>query len=153
MSLDNLVGRGLEKEPTDAEEIARFLRKIDRKLADSRSRAISPDSRFDLAWEAVLQVALAALRANGFRATSQAGHQAIAIQTLDRSVGVPKERIRLLETFRKNRSAGLYEGSFEPSEAEVEALIRAAAELRDLYRSWLESVHPELLAHTSRGRN
>ena len=145
MSLDNLVGRGLEKEATDSAEIARFLVKIVRKLADSRSQTISLDSRFDLAWEAVLQIGLAALRANGFRTTSQAGHQAMAIQTLDQSIGLPKERIRLLETFRKNRSAGLYEGTFEPSSVEVESLIEAAVDLREAVLRWLRASRPELL--------
>jgi hypothetical protein len=118
---------------------------IDRKLADSKARSISLDSRFDLAWEAALQLGLAALRANGYRATSHAGHQSLAIQTLDQSLGTPKETIRLLETFRKNRSAGLYEGSFEPSATEVEALVRTPSSLRDAFLAWLESVHPELL--------
>ena len=145
MSLDNLVGRGLEKEATDSAEIARFLVKIVRKLADSRSQTISLDSRFDLAWEAVLQIGLAALRANAFRTTSQAGHQALAIQTLDQSIGVSKERVRLLETFRKNRSAGLYEGTFEPSAVEVESLIEAAVQLRETLLNWLRASHPELL--------
>ncbi len=61
MSLENLVGRGLEKEPTDTAEMARFLAKIDRKIADACSPSISLDSRYDLAWEAVLQTGLAAL--------------------------------------------------------------------------------------------
>jgi hypothetical protein len=145
VSLDNLVGRGLEREPTDRVEIGRLLSKIERRLADSRSSTISLDSRFDLAWEAVLQIALTALRASGFRTTSQAGHQALAIQTLDRTIGVAKDRIRLLETFRKNRSAGLYEGSFEPSQAEVDSLIRTAEGLRAALLEWLAARHPDLL--------
>jgi hypothetical protein len=146
VTLDNLIGRGLEREATDHTEIGRFLAKIERKLADARSSAISLDSRFDLAWEAVLQVGLTALRAHGLRTTSQAGHQALAIQTLDKTIGVDKDAIRLLETFRKNRSAGLYEGSFEPSQAEVESLIRAAAKLHRTLLGWLAASHPELLA-------
>lgn len=145
MSLDKLVGRGLEREPTDRVEVGRFLAKIDRKLADSRSSAISLDSRFDLAWEAVLQIGLTALRASGFRATSQAGHQVLAIQTLDKTMGITKDRIRLLETFRKNRSAGLYEGTFDPSRAEVDSLMRAADELRAALLEWLTAKRPELL--------
>jgi len=145
VSLDNLVGRGLEREATDRVEIGRFLAKMDRKLADSRSSAITLDSRFDLAWEAVLQIGLTALRANGLRTTSQAGHQALAIQTLDKTIGVDKDRIRLLETFRKNRSAGLYDGNFEPSEAEVDSIIRTADALHAALLSWLAASHPELL--------
>ena len=79
MTLDNMVGRGLEQADSDRAEIARYLTKIRRKLADSRKDSISLDSRFDIAFEALLQIALVSLRANGYRTTSDAGHQQLAI--------------------------------------------------------------------------
>ncbi|MGI5865723.1 MAG: hypothetical protein ACOX6T_27180 [Myxococcales bacterium] len=42
MTLDSLVGKGLQREPTDADEIARFLAKIDKKLKDARASGVSP---------------------------------------------------------------------------------------------------------------
>lgn len=51
MTLDNLIGRGLEKAQTDGEELGRYLERIQRKLSDSRQSSISLDSRFDVAFE------------------------------------------------------------------------------------------------------
>lgn len=145
MTLDNLVGKGLQREPTDAEEIARFLDKIAQKLADSASASISAGSRFDLAYEAVLQIGLAALRANGLRVDSRGGHHVLALQTLGKSVGVAAETIRMLDEFRRRRADGLYTGSFDPTESEVGALVEAGRELEKHFRNWLKRSHPELL--------
>jgi len=79
MTLDNMVGRGLERAASSRDEIARYLAKIRRKIADSRKDSISLDSRFGIAFEGLLQIALAALRANGYRTTSEAGHRQLAI--------------------------------------------------------------------------
>lgn len=144
MTLDNLVGRGLEKAAADRDELSRYLERIARKLADSRQGSISLDSRFDLAFEALLQIALAALRANGYRTTSAAGHQQLAIQALPKSLGLDAQRVRALEEFRKKRSAGLYLAEFEPSAAEVEALVRAVERLQKDLAAWLKARRPEL---------
>lgn len=145
MTLDNLVGRGLEKAESDSEELARYLGRVRRKLEDSRQKNISLDSRFDVAFEALLQVALAALRANGYRTTSGAGHQQLAIQALPKSIGVSAADVRALDEFRKKRSAGLYLAEFEPSEAEVDALIVAVERLHRQLLAWLKANRPELL--------
>ena len=143
MSLDNLVNRGLQREPTDAAEIARFLAKVGTKLADSTSRSISLDSRFDLAYEAILQLGLTALRANGLRPDSRGGHHILALQTLDTSIGFPKEQLRVIDQFRRRRAEGLYDGRFDPSEAEVNALIEMAQRIKVHLETWLAREHPE----------
>ena len=145
MTLDNLVGRGLEKAQADSEELARYLGRVRRKLEDSRQTNISLDSRFDVAFEALLQIALAALRANGYRTTSAAGHQQLAIQALPKTIGVSAADVRALDEFRKKRSAGLYLAEFEPSEAEVGALVGAVERLHRQLVAWLKANRPELL--------
>ena len=145
MTLDNLVGRGLEKAQSDSEELARYLGRVRRKLEDSRQKNISLDSRFDVAFEALLQIALAALRANGYRTTSGAGHQQLAIQALPKTIGVSAGDVRALDEFRKKRSAGLYLAEFEPSEAEVGALVGAVERLHKQLLAWLKAKRPELL--------
>ncbi len=51
MVLETLLGRGLQQEPTDAAEIARFPAKIDAKPADCRAPSISLASCFDIAFQ------------------------------------------------------------------------------------------------------
>ncbi len=45
MTLENLIGKGLQREPASAEEIRRFLAKIGTKLTDAGKDNISLDSR------------------------------------------------------------------------------------------------------------
>lgn len=141
--LENLIGKGLQREVSDPDEISRLRRKIAAKLADARNDQISLDSRFDLAYEALLQIGLLALRANGLRPDSRGGHHVMALQTLDSTIQYPREKLRLLDRFRRQRAAGLYDASFEPSEAEVQALLDAASELKDHLENWLAKSHPE----------
>jgi hypothetical protein len=44
------------------------------------------------------------------------------LQSLPTTIGFPREKVRLLDEFRKQRAVGLYDGSFNPSEAEVKSL-------------------------------
>ena len=144
MTLDNLVGKGLERAPASKDEISRYLAKIRRKIADCKQKTLSLDTRFDTAFAALLQVALAALRANGYRTTSEAGHQQIAIQLLPKTIGMDRVDIRMLDEYRKKRSIGLYDASFDPSEAEVKAVIGSVESLFDNLLKWLRKNHPQL---------
>ncbi len=137
MTLENLIGKGLQQEPASPEELRRFLNKIAIKLADAQSETLSLDSRFDLAYEALLQIGLAALRANGFRPDSRGGHHLLALQTLNTTIGYPREKLRLLDEFRRQRATGLYDGSFDPTKAEVQAILQTVIELNAFFESWL----------------
>jgi hypothetical protein len=70
----------------------------------------------------------------------------MALQTLPTTIGFPKEKIRILDEFRKQRAAGLYDGSFNPSEAELHALLDTAVGLRQALTAWLKDNKPNLLA-------
>jgi hypothetical protein len=145
MTLENLIGKGLQREPVSAQEVGRFMAKIVAKLRDAQSGQISLGSRFDLAYEALLQIGLVALRANGLRPDSRGGHHAIALQTLGTTIGYPREKLRLLDEYRRKRAAGLYDGSFEPSQSELDALIGTVIGIKTHLESWLRAEHPELL--------
>ncbi len=146
MTLENLIGKGLQREPASVEEIRRFLAKIGTKLKDAGKDSISLDSRFDLAYEALLQIGLAALRANNLRPDSRGGHHVLALQTLHNSIGYPREKLRLLDEFRRQRATGLYDGSFVPTQTELDELRATAAELKAHLEAWLIKHHPELSA-------
>lgn len=150
MTLENLVDKGLIREAATPEEVQRLLRKAAVRLADGESDAISAESRFDLAYEAVLQLAICALRANGYRPGSKGGHHVMALQSLSKSIDYPSEKIRLLDEFRRQRAIGLYDGSFEPTAAELEALTKAGRDLESSLKAWLKQNHPELLASPNR---
>jgi hypothetical protein len=75
MTLQNLLRIGKLKEHTPtAAEVQRLLAAIDRNLADAAVAAISDETRFDAAYKAVMQCALVAMLAAGYRpATSEPG--------------------------------------------------------------------------------
>lgn len=145
MALANLVGKGLERAETDAAEVRRYLDKIGRKLEDAKRASNHLDTRFDIAFEALLQIAICALRVNGYRTTAAAGHQQVAIQLLPKSIGIDAGAIRTLDEYRKKRSLGLYQADFDPSEKEVEAVTHAVERLRGELNAWIRKNRPGLL--------
>jgi hypothetical protein len=68
MTLQNLlrIGRLKVHSPTAA-EVQRLLVAIDRNLHDASIAAISDETRFDAAYKAVMQCALVAMLAAGYR--------------------------------------------------------------------------------------
>jgi len=145
MTLDNLVGKGLRQESAAPEEIQRLLHKASTRLNDATSEVISMESRFDLAYEAILQLAICALRAHGYRPDSRGGHHVTALQSLTKTVEYPGEKIRLLDEFRRQRAIGLYDGSFEPTKSEISALLETAEHLKNHLNEWLRENKPELV--------
>lgn len=146
MTLENLIGKGLQREIASAEEISRLLAKITIKLSDARESIISLDSRFDLAYEALLQIGITALRANNLRPDSRGGHHVLALQTLNTSIGYPREKLRMLDEFRRQRAVGLYDGSFVPTQTELDELIATVVDLKAHLEAWLHQSRPDLLS-------
>ena len=68
MTLQNSlkIGRLKPHAPTPA-EVQRLLAAAERNLADSRADSVSDETRFDAAYKAVMQCALAAMLAGGYR--------------------------------------------------------------------------------------
>jgi hypothetical protein len=91
--------------------VSALLGSSQRCLADAGSKSISLETRFDAAYKVIMQCAMVALWANGFRpAKSSPGHHQTMIQTLTTSIGIEREEMQLLETFRVKRNAIDYTG-------------------------------------------
>lgn len=71
--LENLCGPGkpLRAEPADAQEFAGLKRSGRKRLADAQNSSNSLEGRFDLAYNAVHALCLAALRRLGYRAENR----------------------------------------------------------------------------------
>src|SRR5438094_8505812 len=108
MTLENLLRIGkLKVHAAGKLEIDRILAAAERALADAAVGNLSSDSCLDLAYRAIMQAALAAMLANGYRpATSEPGHQQLLIQALPKTAGIPPERVRLLDAYRAARHLG-----------------------------------------------
>mgnify|MGYP000320086208 CR=1 FL=1 len=94
MTLKNLLGISLDAVQADNGLVAKLLAAAQRNIADAQLAGLSAENRFDAAYKAIMQVAMVALNANGFRTlTSKPGHHQTAIQTLHLSVGLPQAKV------------------------------------------------------------
>jgi len=138
MTLENLLRIGkLKAHAADEREIARLLESADRALKDAAAGALSSDSRLDLAYRALMQAALAAVMANGYRpATSEPGHHQLLLQALPKTIGMAPERVQVLEAYRKARNQMDYRG-VPVSDAVAGECVEEAGRLLADVRAWI----------------
>lgn len=132
MALDNLIGISLEKIQSDPNAIKRLLHAAERNILDSKIDLVSAENRFDAAYKAIMQLANAALQANGYRTlTSKPGHHQTMIQLLPQTLGTDKKTVIILDAMRKQRNIADYSGDIIPESAVVTCIAQAEALLND----------------------
>lgn len=146
MSLQNLLRIGqLREHATDRAEIQRLLVAASRGVTDSRIRNISPETRFDAAYRALMQAALAALMANGFRPnTNKPGHHMTVLQTLPITIGLSNDRLEVVDALRRKRNLTDYTGA-DVDDSSALVCTEQAEQLLDDVRAWIGRNRPELL--------
>lgn len=150
MSLENLarIGKLKPHSPT-RQEIARLIASAQRNLRDACIAGLSAETRFDVAYKAVMQCSLVALMANGFRpSTSEPGHHATAIHSLSITIALSNERCIVLDKLRRLRNLSDYSG-VDVSEEEAASCIRSAESLLASLEAWLRINRSELMDRDS----
>jgi hypothetical protein len=127
--LDNLCGPGkpLRQEPVDARECENLVLSGKRRLLDAQNKALSIESRFDLAYNAAHALSLAALRRMGYRS----GNRYIVFQVLQHTAGLGPEVWRVLSRCHDIRNLSEYEGGLDISDRLVDDLIIATQKVAD----------------------
>lgn len=127
--LDNLCGPGkpLRQEPVDARECENLVLSGKRRLLDAQNKALSIESRFDLAYNAAHALSLAALRRLGYRS----GNRYIVFQVLQHTAGLGPEVWRVLSRCHEIRNLSEYEGGLDISDRLVDDLIIATQKVAD----------------------
>jgi hypothetical protein len=124
--LDNLVRvRQLKPEPANQTEFDGLLRSARVRLIDAKNDALSPESRFDLAYNATHASSLAALRWHGYRSENRY----LVFQCLTHTLGLPSDQWRVLDQAHRKRNLAEYEGDIEVDDALLSALLRVADEV------------------------
>lgn len=145
MSLDNLVGISLESVDPDSTVIKRLFKAAERNITDSHIMEVSAENRFDAAYKAIMQLANAALQANGYRTlTSKPGHHMTMIQVLSQTIDLDKQTVIVLDALRKQRNVADYSGDLVPESAVEECVKQAESLLHDVNR-WVKKNKPGLL--------
>jgi hypothetical protein len=134
--LDNLVRVGaLKKEPPSRSEFDGLLRSGAARLADAQRVDLSPESRFDLAYNAAHALSLAALRYRGYRSDNRYA----VFQTLPHTLAIESKTWRVLATAHDKRNRTEYEGVvgvtgrlLEDLIASTNVVLKAVQQLADL---------------------
>lgn len=98
----------------------------------------------NIAYNAALQAATAALAAVGYKATRDQHHYRV-IQSLRETIGADVRLVNAFDAFRKKRNITGYERVGLVSDADAEEMRKLAARLREDVSAWLRKQHPNLL--------
>lgn len=130
--LDNLARLGkLKVEPGARAEIDGLLRSSRVRLRDATGAPLSPDSKFDLVYNAAHAASLAALRWHGFRSESRY----LVFQCLEHTLGISSQQWRVLDDAHRKRNLAEYEGDLDIDNALLDALMRVAIEILEKARA------------------
>ena len=145
MSLDTYLSNGwIRAHETSVQEIANLLAIADRDIQQSQTPGLSPEWRFDIAYNSALQSATAALAACGYQAERQNKHQR-TIESLAFTVALDSKDVALLDLCRRKRHTAVYEQVGAISDHEADAMIQLAKRLRQHVGNWLKKEHPTFL--------
>jgi hypothetical protein len=115
-----------------------------RNISDATVEAISVETRFDAAYKAIMQLALAALMANGFRPdTNRPGHHMTVLQALPLTIGMAGERVTVLDALRRKRNLSDYTGE-DIDEGSMQQCLDEARQLLAEVSAWLRDNRPDL---------
>jgi uncharacterized protein (UPF0332 family) len=131
ITLHNLVGISLDSIEVDRYRVLRLIEAAQSSLQDAKHEFNSNESRFDLAYKAIMQLANAALQAKGYRVlTSKPGHHQLMLQALPLTIGLDKTALILLDQLRKQRNAIDYSGDIVSDALTTEVIAQAETLLK-----------------------
>ena len=141
----------LRPHQSSAQEIGNLFAIAERDLDDAKG-AISADWRFNIAYNAALQLCTILMHASGYRPEKNLAHFR-TLAALPLILGPEhREDAAYLDACRSKRNVVEYDRSGAASETDAEELIAYVQDLRTDVLSWLRANHPELLSKPSPGK-
>lgn len=116
---------------------------VDRDIAACQTRGLIADWRLNIAYNAGLQLATAALVAAGFEA-ARAGHHYRVIQSLALTLKPPASTVAEFDDYRKLRNMSDYERAGLVSDTEADGMLKLALRLRGDVEFWIRQNFPHL---------
>jgi hypothetical protein len=132
----------LKEHRSSSEEVADLLSVADRDLTACRTPGLHNDWRFNIAYNAALQLASAALAVSGYQA-ERANHHYRVIDSLSHTIGMDAATVKKFDIFRKKRNISDYERADTISDSEAEDMIALAERLRRDLILWIGKDHPQ----------
>jgi len=137
----------IRRPETSPQELAELLAIADRDIDQSQTPGLGPEWRFEIAYNAALQLATAALAAAGFQAERQNKHQR-TIECLAFAIGLDRDDVDLFDICRRKRHTNVYEQVGAISNHEASEMIAFAIRLRTQVQTWLGDYHSALIPAT-----
>lgn len=147
MSLDTWKTNGwLREYSSSTQEVTNLLTLVERDLGDAARQEISTDWRFNIAYNAGLQLATLVLFAAGYRTGRGEGKHYRVIQALPLVMGNDFNVIRdYLDNCRRKRNVSEYDAAGTISEKEVNDLLALVLNFKNQVEGWLRENHPNLI--------
>lgn len=146
MSLENWLSNAwLKQHETSSQEITNLLAVVDRDIEQSHIPELGPEWSFDIAYNAILQSATAALAARGYQAERVNKHKRV-LDSLQYTIGLDRETVDLLDVLRRKRHTVVYEVVGAVSEQEATEIRALAKDIRSRVRKWLGDEYPDLIS-------
>jgi len=130
---------------TSRKEIAELLAAADQDLVDCGTPGLSAVWRLNIAYNAALRCATAALAACGYRPAQGESHYLRTLQSLAHTLGLDAATVQQLDGFRKKRNVSAYDRIGTVSDQEADEMAALAKRLRADVEQWLRARHPHLL--------
>lgn len=144
MSLKTWADNGwLQALKFERDDILKILDAVERDLATARVSDLHPDWKFNIAYNAVIGAAAAALAAEGYRAAREQHHHRV-LESLRLTLNIEPTLSRKLDLCRKKRNVGVYQQVGTISDEEAHEMIETAEMLRMKTIEWLRAQHPRL---------
>jgi hypothetical protein len=146
MSLEVWIKNGwLREHRTSPQEVTGILDLIERDLTDASRAEISTDWRFNIAYNAGLQLATLVLYVAGYRTGRGESKHYRVIQAFPLVLGQEFVATRdYLENCRRKRNVSEYDTAGTISVKEADDLLRAVRELKAKIEHWLLKNHTDL---------
>jgi len=146
MSLELWKQNGwLREHETSLDEIGNILALVERDLADAAREEVSLDWRFNIAYNAGLQLATVALFAAGYRAGRGESKHFRIIQALPLVMG---DRFSVIGAYldhcRRKRNISEYDAAGTISDKEVDDLLDTVREFKLKVQKWLQENYHRL---------
>ena len=127
------------------DEIESLLSVLARALDEASGPLKYPDTRFDLAYRAVLTAATIVVRAEGARVHRQRYHEQTfrALQLLN--IPSLSKQAAYYDACRRKRNVAEYEMAGNVSSKEAQDLLQEAERLSEAAREWLAREHADLV--------
>jgi len=133
----------LREHKTSAHEVAAIMALIERDLEEATKKEISVDWRYNIAYNAGLQLSTAVLYAAGYRSGRGESKHYRIIQALPLVMGEQFSRIRdYLDNCRRKRNVSEYDAVGTISTKEVDDIIQVVKEFKTEVENWLLKNHP-----------